>query len=525
MKKVFAGILVLFVAVVLAACSGGDDSATESSNGNGGSNVSGDVIRVGLDVDPGTMDPRLANDSSASRVTEIVFDGLVELDENLVPQPALAESWENPDELTYIFHLREDVTFHDGEPFTADDVKFTFDSILDESFNAPYRSLYEPIESVNVVDEYTVEIKTSEPYAPLLSYLNIGIVPEHLADNADFANNPVGTGPYKMTDWKRGSEIHFEANAEYFNGEPATEKIVYYIIPDNTTRVSALEAGDIDLLHSPVSPQDIGRIESDDRFVVHQTTGLGHTYLNFNFEDPTIGEEAVRVAISHAVNKESIANDIYAGMDQPGKSPLIPSSWAYTDAIEGYEYNPELAQSVLEDAGWVDEDGDGIRERDGNKLSVVLKTHTEDPNRMQAVEFLQYELQSIGIDTSVETQEWPSFQESMQTGDYQVALLGWLNLVDPDRAMFNQFHSEGGSNYGSYSNPEVDELLEKGRTTIDQNERAEIYAQAAKIVTEEVAYNVVLYQGYVVMHVKELEGFTVHPGGYFKSLRDAKINN
>lgn len=527
MKKKLVMLLTLLIVVLLAACSGNDNGGT-GGGGDAGvdtEEASSNLIRVGLDVDPGTMDPRLSNDTSASRVAEIVFDGLVELDEELTPQPALAESWENPDDTTYVFHLRDDVTFHDGEPFTADDVKYTYDSILDESYNAPYRSLYTPIESVNVIDEHTVEIITSEPYAPLFSYLNIGIVPEHLGDEEGFANNPVGTGSYEMVDWRRGSEIHFEANADYFRGAPATDEVIYYIIPDNTTRVSALEAGDIDLLQSPVSPQDIDRIVADDRFTVDQGTGLGHTYLNFNFDDSIIQEEEVRIAISHAVNKESIANDIYEGMDEPGASPILPSSWAFSEDVTGYEYNPELAMSILEEAGWVDEDGDGIRERDGEQLTIVLKTHTEDPNRMQAAEYLQFELQAIGVNVSVETQEWPSFQESMQTGDFQIALLGWLNLVDPDRAMYNQFHSAGGSNYGNYDNPEVDELLELGRSTIDQDERADIYAEAAKTVIDEVSYNVVLYQGHIVMHRNELEGFTVHPGGYFNSLRDVTVNN
>lgn len=524
--------LLLVMGTFLAGCSyeppkeqanhsGHNQSATPAG---GTGQAGGEELKVGLDVDAGTLDPRLARDTSAVRVADLVYDGLIRLSDKLEPLPALAEKWENPDPTTWIFTLRKGVTFHDGKPFTAQDVKYSFDSILDPSMKAPNAKLYEPIDKVEAVDESTVKFILKKPFAPLLSYLDIGIVPKHIAEQKDdsLSSKPIGTGPYKMVKWDKNSKIAFEAYDKYWDGPAKTKKITYFIIPDNTTRVAALEAGDVHLVHSPLSPQDIGRIKSNSNFNVVETEGLGFTYLNFNVTHPILSDVKVRQAIAHLVNKKEISEQIYQGMDKPGKSPLIPPSWAYSDDIKGFEYDPEKAKALFAEAGWKDSNGDGILDKDGKKLSLTLSTHTEDPNRMQTVEYLQNEFAKAGIEAKVATTEWPTFSANMMAQKFDIALLGWLNLVDPDRSMYNQFNSKSGNNYGKYSNPKVDELLEKGRTTLDQEERNKIYQEAAKIVTDEVAYDVVLYQGYIAMYSKQLSGFEAHPKGSFYSLKHAE---
>jgi peptide/nickel transport system substrate-binding protein len=514
--------IILSLMLILTACAK-DSTVSKNSETNPGS--FNDEIRVGLDVDPETMDPRLASNTSAKRVAEVVFDGLVRLNSNLEPEPALAESWEHPDDLTWIFHLRKGVTFHDGTPLTANDVKFTYDTLLNEKFNSPSRGLYTPIKSVEVIDKLTVKFNLSQPYTPLLSYLDLGIVPASSANNKNFANKPIGTGPYKVVSWSKNNYIKFEANENYWNGKPKTKKLTYFIIPDNTTRVAALEAGDVDFVHSPLSPQDIERMKKDDRFVVKETNGLGFTYLNFNQKNEILSDKKVRQAIAHLINKQSISKDIYQGMDKKGTSPIIPSSWAYSDKVTDYPYDPKKAVQLLNEAGWKDSDGDGVLDKNGKKLNIELSTHTEDPNRIQSVEYLQHEWSSVGIDVKVTTTEWPTFSERLMNNDFDIALVGWLNLVDPDRAMYNQFHTNGVTNYGKYSNPRVDELLEKGRTISDQNERAKIYQETAQIVNDDVAYSVLLYQGYYAIYNKKLQGFEIHPSGQLTGLYKATLSN
>ncbi|MGG0934765.1 ABC transporter substrate-binding protein [Brevibacillus centrosporus] len=534
-KKGFCALLsVAFL--VTAALTGCSYKAPESSSSGGtqqqattegqpAQTGTADELKIGLDVDAGTMDPRLSRDTTAARVTDVVFDGLIRLSDKLEAQPALAEKWENPDPTTWVFTLRKGVTFHDGSPFTAEDVKFTYDSLLDPNFKAPYAKLYAPISKVEVVDEQTVKFTLKQPYAPLLSYLDLGIVPKSLVekDPQAFSSNPVGTGPYKMVKWDKNSKISFEANEQYWGGPAKTKKLTYFIIPDNSTRVSALEAGDVDLVHSPLSPQDIAKIKSNSKFTVKETEGLGYTYLNYNTTNPILSDVKVRQALAHLVDKKLISDSLYAGMDKPGQSPLIPPSWAYDPSITGYSYDPVEAKALFEEAGWKDSNNDGILDKDGKKLTLTLSTHTEDPNRMQAVEFLQNEFTKAGVDAKVSTTEWPTFSANMMAQKFDIALLGWLSLVDPDRAMYGQFQSQSENNYGKYNNPKVDELLDKGRASLDQAERAKIYQEVAKIVTDEVAYDVVLYQGYVAMYANNLTGFKEHPKGSLYNLKDVEV--
>jgi peptide/nickel transport system substrate-binding protein len=526
-------ILSLFLSVFLAGCSYQNPTSSGTSSSSKGSssnktNTTSDVIKVGLDVDAGTMDPRLAKDTSAQRVQDLVYDGLIRLDDNLKPVPDLATKWETPNPTTYIFTLRKDVKFQDGTPFTASDVKYTYDSILDPKFQAPYASLYEPIKSVDVIDNYTVKFTLKRPYAPLLSYLNLGIVPKHIGEKNDnsLATKPIGTGPYKMVSWDKNSKISFEANENYWAGAPKTKNITYYIIPDNTTRVAALESGDVDLVHSPVSPQDVQRIKGEsDKYTVFDTEGLGYTYLDFNTKNSTLSDVKVRQAIAYLIDKKTISSDIYQNMDKPAGSPLIPLSWAYSDSIKGFSYDPAKSKALFKEAGWTDSNGDGILDKNGKKLTITLSTHTEDPNRVQSVEYLQNVFKKNGIETKVSTSEFPTFSTNLMNGKFDIALVGWLNLTDPDKAMYNQFYSTSGSNYGKYSNSTVDKLLDQGRSVLDQNKRKQIYQQAAQIVTNEVAYDVLLYQGYIAMYNNKLTGFKPNSTGSFYGLKDAVINN
>lgn len=520
MKKILTLIMII---LFLNACSFSNPGENEDNNNE--STEYRDEIKVGLDVDAVKLDPRLSNESTSNRVTEMVYSGLIKLNTNLEPEPDIAVDWESLDNKTWIFTLRDDVTFHDGEKLTSEDVKFTFDTILDPEFQSNSLTLFSPIESVEAIDETTVQFNLSEPYAPLLSYLDMGIVPKHIAENdpESLISEPVGSGPYKFIQWDKNNKISFEAFEDYVGDKPKTKKLTYYIIPDNSTRVASLESGDIDLVHSPLSASDVERMRDNDQFTLMEMEGFGYTYLNFNVQDEVVSDKLVRQAISHFVDKEVISQSIYRDMDTPGKSPLVPASWAYTDEVESYEYDIKKGKELLEQAGYSYSDADGFTDNDGNKLEIELATHTEDPNRIQAVEYIQNELMENGIETNVTTTEWSTFSDDLMNGSYQVALLGWLNLYDPDRATYNQFHSESGSNYGKYNNPKVDELLEEARSINDQDKRKELYQEVAQIVNEEVPYNVLLYQGYVVIHSKDLSGFEPVPNGSFNNLIYAEI--
>ena len=479
------------------------------------------VLKAGLDVDAGTMDPRLAQDTSAAHMNELIFNGLVRISPELVAEPDLATSWSYNDPTTVTFKLRPNVKFQNGDPFTAQDVVYTYDTILNEDFGAPRRSLYTPIESVKAIDDLTVQFKLKEAYAPLLMYLNMGIVPHTYAESMgkDFSDNPIGTGPFELKSWDKGSKITLAANANYYKGKPKIDTIEISVIPDNNVRLIALESGDLDFITSPVPPQDLARIKGEKNLVVEQTTALGYTYLNLNLHDPILQDVRVRQALAYLTDTATISDAIFYGLDTPASSFLLPNTFYYTDNVTKYPYNLEKANQLLDEAGWK-AGSNGIRQKDGMPLHFDLTTNV-DPNRQQILEYLQTEWKKAGIDVSVRVYQWPSFIADVQAGKYQVACLGWLGLVDPDRASFLQFNTTGGNNWEGYSNPKVDQLLEQGRRETDPNKRKDIYTQVAQTVTQDLPYIYLVDQGYVVVHYQGLEGYQINPSGSWRSLDSA----
>ncbi len=484
-----------------------------------GAAPSASVLRIGIDVDAGTLDPRLANDTTARRVIEQIYDGLVELDPQLHPVPALAESWTYVSPTIVVFKLRKNVRFHDGSLLTAEDVVFTYQTVLDPALRAPFRGLYTPISKLEVVDPETVRFTLAAPYGPLFKYLDLAIVSKKAVERlgAEYPTHPIGTGPFKFVSWQRNSRITLEANPTYWKGAPKLTQVVFNIIPDNTTRAAALEASDVDLIHSPLSPQDVRRLKNQPKVQVYQLTGLGITYLNFNLADPILKDVRIRRAIAHLIPQQTIVRQIYQDMDAPATSVLLPA-WAgvYTGDIAQPSTDLARARALLAEAGWVSR-GTTL-EREGQRLTIVVRTHSEDPNRVQVAELLVSILRSYGVDARAEITEFPALIQALVGGTYQLVLVGWLGLVDPDRGMYNQFHSKGSSNWEKYNDARVDALLDEGRQKADPAERANIYREVARVVATDLPYYVLTYQGYIVAISKRVQGFTPYPSGSFRGL-------
>ena len=464
-----------------------------------------DVVRLGADVDSATMDPRIQRNTTEYRVNNLIYDGLVQLNANLQVEPGLAESWENPEPTVWIFHLRDNVMFHDGSILDADDVVFTFETILDPDLKARFRSLFTPIDTIEALDANTVKITLKEPYAPLLSYLDMGIVSkDYVEGGGNIQSTPVGTGPLKLSNWERGSRISLEPFEDYWGGSPNTDGFEFVVVGDNTARAQAFEAGDLSIIQSPLSSQDIGRLVANTQFQNEILGGLGITYLNFNTQHPLLGDPALRRALAMLVDQSTIVDAIYEGVDQVATSILLPSSWAYDASIAQPGFDPEGAKDAFAAAGWTDSNGDGTLDKDGQALSIVLSTHSEDPNRIQSLEYIQAIMLENGVDASISIADWPAFSEGVRGGQHEIALLGWLNIVDPDRLMYGQFHTGGSFNWGGYSNAEVDAHLETGRSATDVGDRTAAYQAAAAIIADELPYFVIAYQGYQVFYTDDV---------------------
>jgi len=478
-------------------------------------------IVIGTDVDAGTLDPRLTRDTTAYRTADLIYSGLVHITPNLVAVPDLAESWEAPDPTTYVFKLRPDLKFSDGSPLTADDVVFTYTTLIDPATNAPNRTLYVPISKVEAVDPQTVKFTLTDPYAPLLSYLDVGIISKKAVEaGKDPATDPIGAGPMKLTAWNRGSDIELEVNPNFWGEAPKVQKVTLKIIGDNTARAQAFEAGDLDVIQSPLSPGDIQRLAKDDRFGNVITAGLGVTYINYNTKDPLLADPKMRQAFSMLIDQQTIVNDIYQGVDQVATSIILPSSWAYSPDIKQPTFDVEGAIALFNELGWKDTNADGILDKDGKKLTVVLSTHSEDPNRVQSIEFEQAVFQQAGVDAQVKITDWPTFSTNyVQKSEHQIALLGWLNIIDPDRLMFSQLTTGGSTNWGGYSNPEVDKLLQEARSSLDQETRKKDYQAAAKILASDLPYYIISDQGYQLFYAKDLPvEVQANPRGNFRGL-------
>ncbi len=484
----------------------------------------GGTLRIGLDVDAGSGDPRLMRDTSAFRLKELVFSGLVYIKPDYSPAPQLAESWDNPDPKTWIFKLRKGVKFHNGQELKAEDVKYTYETELDEKTAAPNRSFYTPIQKIEAMDDYTVKFTLDSAYGPFLSYMDFAILPKAVAEKqgADFGNAPIGTGPFKLVSWKRGDTIELEAFKDYVEGAPKLDKVVFKIVPDNSARVVALESGDLDLVQSPLSPQDVTRLQTKTGFKVARTPAAGYTYIGLNTADPILSDVKVRQALSYLVNREQILSSIYKGIGQVGRGPIPIGMWAYSADIPSYDYNPDKAKTLLDDAGWKAGAG-GVRSKGGAPLKLTLRTHTEDPDRRQVIEVLQAEFTKAGIQADTTVADFPTMLNDMTAGKYQIAVIGWLNLANPDRAMFRQFTVGGAGNYGKYNNPDVDKLIKDARGVLDQNKAKEMYQTATRQIVADAPYIFLQYQEYIAIYRSNVTGFALNPVQYFYSIKDVTL--
>lgn len=530
MKRVLAMLLVLAMAVALCACGGSsapaastETPAAPAADAAPAAPAFRDTLNIAVDVDPQTFSPVQYNNSTANRVAEFIYDGLVRLDSQMAPQPCLAESWEiSEDSLTWTFNLRSGVKFHDGSDFTSADVKYTYENMLNPDNSAPYRSRYTSIDTIECPDDNTVIFNLATPNVAMMAYLDLPIIPEGAVEDPNFATAPIGTGVYKVEKYELNNVTSLVANENYWGEPAATPNLNVYVINDNSVRLAALEAGDVDFICSPLTASDLVLVESNPDLVMTKVAGLGFTYLGCSMIDPIMSDLAVRQAVALCIDKQSISKVIYANMDIPAETPLLSGSWANDGSLHGYEFNPEKAAQVLEDAGWVDTDGDGVREKDGVKLEVTVATHTDDTSRFQVVELMQNQLQKIGFSVSTSVTEWASFSAKMDEKAHQIWVAGWLNLVDPDR-MYGMFYTDGPNNYGGFSDPAVDAALDTARQSSDQAVRSENYQFVAQTVADQAHYNVLVEQAFVAIHSAKLTGYEIFPNGSYRTLAQATI--
>ena len=465
----------------------------------------GDAIVVSSIGDARTLVPILASDSASSDICGMVFNGLVKYDKNIAIVGDLAQSWEILDGgLTIVFHLRKGVRWHDGAPFTARDVEFTFKKLIDPNVKTPYSGDFERVKNLEIIDDYAVRVTYKEPFSPALSSWGMWIMPEHLLKNedlnkTDFSRKPVGTGPYKFKSWKTGEKIELVSNHDYFEARPYIDRYIYRIIPDEATAFLELETQGIDL--SVLTPLQYTRQTGNDFFKAHfnkfKYPSFGYTYMAYNLADPKFADVRVRQAINYAVNKQEIIDTIFFGLARVTTGPFMLDSWAYNRDVQPAPYDPSKASELLAEAGWKDTDGDGWIEKDGSDFEFTVLVNQGNNERLRSAEMTQKYLKDVGIRMKIRVLEWSSMiNEFINKRRFEAIIMGWFLTRDPDN--YDIWHSsktrEGEFNFVGYKNTQVDRLLEEGRRTFDREKRSAIYRKVHELIAADQPY-LFLYSG------------------------------
>jgi len=488
------GVAVAVVAA-LTACSTGDRVDL-------GGDSSGNLVAA-IAGEPDQLDPQKTSAYFSFEVLENVFDTLVEPDANLEMRPALAESWTvSPDQLVWTFHLRRSVTFHDGSPFTADDVVYSYRRIIDQELaNADKLSA---VTGITAADPSTVVITLKQPTPNLLTNLGgfkgLAIVQRRNVESGEIATHPVGTGPFAFQSQKSGDSIILKANPTYWAGAPKVSGVTFRFISEPSTALSALQAGEIDWTDS-VPTQRVAQLKDDDSITLATTASNDYWYLALNEARPPWNDLRVRQAIAYAIDRDAIVQATSYGTAVANQL-AIPQGNPWYTPYDAYRHDVDKAKSLLADAG-------------AAPKSLDMLVTNEYPETVTAAQIIADNLAPLGITVNIRTVDFATWLDEQNNGHFDMLMMGWLGNIDPDDFYYAQHHTNGSSNAQKFSNPEVDRLLDAGRVETNRNARAGDYAKAATIIADQVSY-IYLYNPSVI------QAWTTRLSGY-EARRDGAI--
>lgn len=524
-KKAF---LFFIIAILSIGCGKEKEDAVKR---RADSSKFGDSLIEGSIGEPSNLIPILATDSASHSVAALIYNGLLKYDKNLNLVGDLAYKWEiSADKKIITFHLRKGIKWHDGVDFTAKDVKFTYETIIDNNTPTAYDSDFRIIDKVETPDDYTVKIYYKYPYAPALSSWTVNILPEHKLKGvpitkSDLQRAPIGTGPYKFKEWKSGHSITLEANENYYEGRPNIDRYTMKIIPDTSTMFLELLNKNIDLMG--LSPLQFSKQTDNPRFVEqynkYNYLSNSYTYIGYNLKNKFFQDKRVRQALSYATPKEDIIKGVLFGLGEPADGPFKPGTIWYTDNVTKYKYDLEKAKQLLRDAGFEDKNGDGILEKDGIPFSFTITTNQGNTTRSSIAEILQHSWKKIGVKVEIRILEWATFiTEYINKRNFDVVILGWTIPMEPDP--YDVWHSsrcEGKNlNFICYQNKEVDTLIEQGRIEFDIEKRKQIYHKIAQILADDQPYTFLYYPKALIALHKRFKNVEEAPAGIMHNFID-----
>ena len=474
MKKTVCLLLAGVLLLGLAACG-------QTDGGGDGSTLvyaSGDYTRINPAMD------------EHGEINILLFNGLTAHDGKNQVVPGLAKSWDyDPDTHTYTFHLEENVQWHDGQPFTAEDVKFTYEAIMDPDNGSENAPNYEDVEEITVIDDHTVAFRLAAPNVAFLDYMTMAVLPRHLLEGEDmqtsgFFRAPVGTGPYKLAAWDEGQAITLEKNEDYFKGAANIDRIIFKIVSDDNAQALQMQSGELDL--ALLTPKDARNFEGREGYTVYDMKTSDYRGILFNFWNPYWAENRDLIpAICCGLDRQAILDAVVLGRGVVAYGPLQRNVYNNED-VERYDYDPDRARSILEDAGCVMGEN-GFYERGGQEIGFVISVGAGDQVRLDIAQAAAQQLREIGVNCTVEV------PEKVDWGGQMAYLIGWGSPFDADDHTYKVFGTGKGANYSGYSNPLVDRYLTEARQTDDPVKRAEAYDKFQEALADDPAYAFICY--------------------------------
>lgn len=470
---------------------------------NGAKKVKEELI-IAQDGESKSLDIHQGNDGFSLRANRLIYSRLVEADENMQIHPGLAESWQQLDDKTMQFKLRKGIKFHNGDDFTAEDVKFSFERMM----NSPRIAfVLPPIERIDIVDDYTVNIVTKTPFGPLLAHLShpaLGMVSKKLlTENPEaLKEKPIGTGSYKFKEWIYGDKLVLEKNEDFYDkNERGLKYIIFKNVVEASNRAIGLETGEIDIA-TPISSVDEENIKNNPKLQLLTKPSISYTYIGMNMTKAPLNDIRVRKAINYAIDKQAIIDVILNGNGKIATSPIAPGVFGFTDKTKNYEYNVEKAKELMKEAGYE------------NGFTTSILVFSGEANT-QTAEIVQAYLKEIGIDLKIEIVEVSAYWDMTERGVHNLFLGSWGVVTgDADYGLYAMYHSSvkgGAGNRDFYENEKVDELLDKAKTEIDPETRKKLYEEAQILIVND-APDVMLYnRNLTVGAQKYIKGLGIHP--------------
>nr|VFJ47228.1 MAG: peptide/nickel transport system substrate-binding protein [Candidatus Kentron sp. DK] len=502
-------LLPVCLALLLSAC-GGPPSGAPDSPASATSDTPSRPLRFGLAASPITLDPRFATDATSSRLVRLLYDRLVDFDQNYRPRPSLAH-WRKitPRQYRVILNPKRR-PFHNGARLTAADVKATYDAILDPDTASPHRGILTGIRTITLIDQDTLDFHLNAADALFPGRLTIGILPRQpMARGHPFSRTPIGSGPLALVAWPSTGALQLRRLAD-------GQRITFPRVAEATVRVLKLVRGEIDLLQNDLLPELITWLAGRDDVIVQTAPGGNFSYLGFQLQDPIAGDVRVRRAIAHALDREAIIRHLRKGAARMANALLPPDHWAGAPSLAPIPFDPARARALLKEAGYT-----------GDKRPRLVYKTSSDPFRVRLATLIQDQLARAGIDIEIRSHDWGTFYGDIKAGRFQLYSLAWVGIDMPDIFRY-AFHSASlppaGANRGRFSDPVADALIEKAEAAEEPLQQATHYRQLQRHLLQRLPYVPLWYEDNVLVTGRHVRGYRLSPNGNYDGLLTVRIS-